>query len=274
MLKQFFPDPIQLAVAQALIASLMAVVMLLIARWADIHLEREILIALGRGVVQVVAVGAVLLLIFQWPGFVGYIVLLGMMLLAAKTAEKRAKGLPHALRVSFYGIALGGGVVILLMTWAGVIDTRLTSLIPVGSMIIANSMNTVSLALDRFQGELRAHIGHIETALALGASPKNAVAPYARAAVRASLIPRIDSLRSLGIVWIPGVMTGMLLAGNHPVHAALYQFVVMAMILTVSGLTSLVSTLLMVGQVFTPAEQLALAAPPPAPTSGRKGGRA
>jgi putative ABC transport system permease protein len=257
MLNQFFSDPVYLAAAQAVVAGIMALVMMGIASFSGIHLEKEIVIALLRGLVQVVAVGAILLYIFNGPEIVGFVILAGMMVLAAKTAEKRAKGLPGAFKVGFYGILIGAGSVIVLMTWAGVIDTKLTALIPIGSMIIANSMNSTSLALDRFQGEVRSHVGHIETALALGAAPKTAVRPYAQAAVKASLIPRIDSLRSLGIVWIPGVMTGMLLGGSQPVHAAFYQFVVMAMILTVSGLTSLVSTLLMAGYIFTPAEQLA-----------------
>ena len=258
MLNQLFSDPIALAAAQAGVAGVMALVMMLIARWAGIHLEKEIVIALLRGLVQVVAVGAVLLYIFRGPALLGFVVLALMAALAAKTAEKRAKGLPGAFRVGLYGILIGAGSVIVLMTWAGVIDTKLTALIPLGSMIIANSMNATSLSLDRFQGEVRAHVGHIEAALALGAPPQEAVRPYARAAVKASLIPRIDSLRSLGIVWIPGVMTGMLLGGSQPVHAAFYQFVVMAMILTVSGLTSLVSTLLMAANIFSRAEQLVL----------------
>ena len=256
MLNQFFSDPIALSAAQAVMAAFMAMGMMLIASWAGIHLEKEILIALLRGLVQVVAVGAILLYIFQGPVLFGFVILSGMMALAAKTAEKRAKGLPGAFRVGLYGIGIGAGSVIVLMTWAGVIDTKLTVLIPIGSMIIANSMNATSLALDRFQGEVRSHVGHIETALALGAPPKTAIRPYAQAAVRASLIPRIDSIRTLGIVWIPGVMAGMLLSGSHPVHAALYQFVVMAMILAVSGLTSLISTLLIARYIFTPAEQL------------------
>ncbi len=258
MLNQFFTDPISLSVAQALVAVFMAIGMMLIASWAGIHLEKEILIALVRGLVQVVAVGAILLYVFQGPTLIGFAILAGMMLLAAKTAEKRARGLPDAFRVGLYGIGVGAGSIIALMTWAGVIDTKLTVLIPIGSMIIANSMNATSLALDRFQGEVRTHVGHIETALALGAPPKTAIRPYAQAAVRASLIPRIDSLRSLGIVWIPGVMAGMLLGGSHPVHAALYQFVVMAMILAVSGLTSLITTLIIARRIFTPAEQLAI----------------
>ena len=94
------------------------------------------------------------------------------------------------------------------MTWAGVIDTAITSLIPVGSMIIANAMNTNGLALNRFRSEVLAHAGEIETALALGAAPEATVAATRRASIHSSLIPAIDNLRSLGIVWIPGLMTG------------------------------------------------------------------
>jgi putative ABC transport system permease protein len=74
----------------------------------------------------------------------------------------------------------------------------------------------------------------------------------------ASLIPAIDSLRSLGIVWIPGLMAGMLLSGARPVYAAIYQFVVLAMIFAASGLTSLVSTTLIRSHAFSTAEQLIL----------------
>jgi putative ABC transport system permease protein len=125
-------------------------------------------------------------------------------------------------------------------------------------MLIANAMNTNGLALNRFRSEVLAHAGEIETALALGAEPGNSVAPFTQASFEASLIPAIDSMRSLGIVWIPGLMAGMMLSGARPVYAAIYQFVVLAMIFAASGLTSLVSTLLIRGKVFTAAEQLLL----------------
>src|SRR5207245_7441022 len=98
----------------------------------------------------------------------------------------------------------------------------------------------------------------IETALALGAGPNQSVSSYVQASFEASLIPAIDSLRSLGIVWIPGLMAGMLLSGARPVYAAIYQFVVLAMIFAASGLTALASTLLIRSHAFPPAEQLVL----------------
>ena len=101
-------------------------------------------------------------------------------------------------------------------------------------------------------------MGQIEAYLALGADPATAVAPYVRAAVQASLIPKVDTMRALGIVWIPGVMTGMLLAGSHPVDAALYQFVIVGMIFAVGALASLISVLLISRRIFSSAVQLTL----------------
>ena len=119
-------------------------------------------------------------------------------------------------------------------------------------MIIANAMNTTALALDRFRSEVEAHTGLIEAGLALGAAPTAVVAPYEKAAIQASLIPSINNLRSLGIVWIPGLMAGMVLAGSDPVVAALYQFVVVALLFATAGITSLLCTLLVRRPPFRP----------------------
>src|SRR5712691_2106950 len=135
--------------------------------------------------------------------------------------DTRARGVPGSLRVSTVAITCGAGLVIAIMT-LGVIDTAITTLIPVGSMLIANAMNTNGLALNRFRSDVPAHIGEIETALALGADPRQSVAEYVQESFEASLIPAIDSLRSLGIVRIPGLMAGMLLSGSRPIYAAIY----------------------------------------------------
>ncbi len=119
-------------------------------------------------------------------------------------------------------------------------------------------MNTTALALDRFRAEVEAHTGQIEAGLALGAAPAAVVAPYVQAAVQASLIPSLNNLRSLGIVWIPGVMAGMVLAGSDPIVAAIYQFVVVAMLFATAGATALLCTRYVRSQAFSQAEQLTL----------------
>ncbi len=258
MLSGFFADTLQLGVAQAVISALLALAVVYLARRNEIHLERETAVALVRGFVQIVAVGSILVLVFRGPSWTSVFVLLFMMLAAAATSARRAQGISGGFVVSLYGIAGGAGVVIALMTVLGVIDSRMASLIPVGSMIIASAMNSVALALERFRSELAANVGLIEAGLALGAAPNRVVAPHVEAAVSAAMIPRIDTLRALGIVWIPGLMAGMVLAGSDPIYAAIYQFVVVAMIVAASGLSSVISTLLIRGRAFSAAEQLVI----------------
>jgi putative ABC transport system permease protein len=243
---------------QAGISAIAAFLVVMLARSRQIHLEKETSIALMRGLVQIIAVGSVLAILLRGPHWTGGIMLCAMIVAAGNISARRAKKMPGAFAVSTWAIACGAGSVIAIMTALRVIDTSITSLIPVGSMLIANAMNTNGLAMNRFRSDVLAHVGQIETALALGAEPRESVAPYVQASSEASLIPAIDSMRSLGIVWIPGLMAGMLLSGAKPLYASIYQFVVLAMIFAASGITSLVSMSLIRSKIFSTAEQLVL----------------
>lgn len=258
MLKHIFTSHIALGFAQAGIAAALALVILFLARRRGIHLESEIVVALVRGIAQISAVGFILVMLLKGPQWTSVIMLSIMMIVAASVSSRRVKTIPGAYEVSLYGIVTGAGVVITLMTLAGVIDWAITSLIPVGSMLIANSMNSNSLALERFRSEVTGHVGQIEAALSLGAPASTTVDPYVQNAFRASLIPALDNLKSLGIVWIPGLMAGMLLSGSPPIYAAIYQFVVIAMIFSASAITCLVSTTLVRKRAFSPNDQLVL----------------
>jgi putative ABC transport system permease protein len=258
VLATIFRDPLRLAAAQAAAAALAALAVALLARRRRIHVEADLAVALVRGLVQITIVGSVLLIMLRGPRALGVLALAAMIVAAAATSARRAKRIPGAFRVSLQAIATGAGSTIAAMTFLGVIDTAVTTLVPVGSMLIANAMNANGLALDRFRSEVTAHARHVETALALGAPPELSVAPYVHSSFQASLIPAIDSLRSLGIVWIPGLMTGMVLAGTPPVRAAIFQFVTIAMIFASSGLTCLVGTTLIRSRAFSEAEQLIL----------------
>jgi len=258
MLNPLFSDPLALRAVQAGCAALFALIVAWLASRSGIRLQRETVAALMRGSSQIVIVGLLLLLILRGAHWLSAFVLLAMMLAGAAIAAQRTRSIPGVLRVTIRSILLGSGIVIGSMAALGVIETAPATLIPVGSMLIANSMNTAALALDRFRAEVEAHSGQIEAGLALGAAPAVVVAPYVQAAVQASLIPSLNNLRSLGIVWIPGLMAGMVLAGSDPVTAAIYQFVVIAMLFATAGTTALLCTLFVRSHAFSGAEQLTL----------------
>ncbi len=256
MLPKLIHDRLLLGLAQAGIAAALALAVTLFARTRGIDLVKDASISLSRGISQIIVVGLILAVLLRAPWWTGPLLLLVMILAAAKTSSARAKGFPNALRISLYAIGFGAGTTILVMTVAGVIERSTASLVPIGSMLIANAMNANALALDRFRAELQSHVGEIEAALSLGAAPSVTVAPYAQGALRASMIPPVDNLRSLGIVWIPGVMAGMILSGSPALYASIYQFVVLAMILGSAGMTCIFGTYLMRREAFTKADQL------------------
>ncbi len=258
MVDHFFHTPITRGFVECALAALTALVVMLLAQRRGVGLLRELPLAQLRGIVQIVAVGAILAFLLHGPQWTALLVLTGMMLAAASIVRKRARQIPRAFVLALVSIVVGAGSVLLVMILLGIIPLRITMLVPVGSMVIAQTMNMQSIFLDRFRSEVIGHFGEVESALALGASPDVAVQPYLRAAYKASLIPSIDSIRSLGIVWIPGIMAGMVLSGASPVYAALYQFVVISTIFSAAALTCLTCSYLVTGRVFTANEQLLL----------------
>jgi len=261
-LLQDLQDPIvRQGLAQVGAATALAALVVLLSRRRGLELETELSVAFVRGFMQIVAVGLVIGLLLTVPLAWSAVILLGMVGGATWISRQRGEGLPGVTQVSFLAIIVGAGLVIVTMTWAGAIESTVRSLVPVGSLVIANAMKINSLALDRLKSELREKRQEIEVGLALGGPPQAVLARHLRTSVQASLIPVVDSLKSLGWVWIPGVMAGMILGGENPIYAALYQFVIMAMVFAAGGLTSMLTSLLMGRRVITEAEQLRRIAP-------------
>jgi len=245
-------------VAQAGGAIVLCLAVVILCRLFAVHVERETVISLVRGLVQMVLAGVILAMLLHGNLLVGALILLAMTVAAATTASRRAKEVKDALLLSFYAIVAGAGIVLAGMIATGTLSSDIAVLVPVGSMIIANAMNACAQSIERFRADVAAHVGQVEAGLALGADPAATVAPYVQSAVYASLLPRLDMLKSLGLVWIPGVMAGMMVSGASPTYAAIYQFTIVAMILAASGITGLVVTLLIRTRIFSPAAQLML----------------
>ncbi len=256
-----------MGLAQAVGAIALCAAVVALCRWQALRVEREAAVSMLRGLVQMIFVGMILALLLHGSLLVGSLILMMMTVAAAFTAARRLQGMDGALLLCFWSIAAGAGTVIAAMLATRSLRADISILVPVGSMIIANAMNACAQAAERFRAEILAHVGQIEAGLSLGAEPAVTVAPYLQSAVYASLLPRLDMLKSLGLVWIPGVMAGMMVSGASPVYAAIYQFVIVAMILAASGITGLVATVLMRSRVFSPGAQLALR---PVEASARK----
>lgn len=268
MLTNLIDHQVLVGFAQALAATVLVLFVVWICRRFDVNVWVETQISLIRGLLQMAIVGVLLAVLLKGNLLIGAIILLGMVVAAAVTASRRFKELHYAFEVSLISIGAGGGTAIAFMLLTRSLDPSIAVLVPVGSMIIANSMNACAQAIERFRSDVYSHVGQIEAALCLGAAPSRSAAPYVQAAVYASLLPRLDMLKSLGLVWIPGVMAGMMVSGSSPLYAGIYQFMIVVMILVASGISGMGVVALMQRHAFSSAGQLLLR-PVREPTLGR-----
>ncbi|MDH4247985.1 MAG: iron export ABC transporter permease subunit FetB [Deltaproteobacteria bacterium] len=223
-------------------------------------LSRLFLVAATRAMLQLGAVGLVIGWVFrQSEWYIILALLSGMALVAGYTGANRCGVRMPGLWLLFTGTM--GAVTALLMLYLTQLVLRLDTwdpryLVPLGGMLLGNVMTAASLSVERLASSLSKATGEVETLLALGAAPGRALERLRREAIHASLIPTLNTMLVVGVVTIPGMMTGQMLGGSPPMQAALYQMLILFSIAFASLLTATVTVYRIGQQFFTPAAQL------------------
>jgi putative ABC transport system permease protein len=222
-----------------------------------LDLEKDIGIAVVRSFVQLAAVGYVIDYIFGLESLGAVAVLLaGMVAFAGLTTARRAKEVPRALLVAVGAIGVAAVATLGALLLLQVVPPTARYLIPLGGMVIGNSMNTASLVLTRIRDDLAEQRLKVEAALALGATSRQAVAPVLRTALQRAMIPLIDSTKTTGVIFLPGAMVGMIIGGADPLEAARLQIVVLYMLLGSVSVAAILVGLLSYRSFFTSRHQL------------------
>ena len=224
---------------------------------ARLGMTRELVVAVVRAGVQLLAVGALLRLIFDHAGIPGSLAwITAMVLIAGRVSGDRGRGLPRSYAVAT--VAIGTGVVLTLgvLVAVGTVSTKPMVLLPIGGMIVNGAMQGTSLALARLRDEVTDGRRVLEARLALGLPSAEAFAPQTRRVLRAALVAPIDATKVVGLISLPGAMTGLIIAGVSPLLAIRYQIVVMYMLLGAWAVASMVTARLMRATLFDEAHRL------------------
>lgn len=225
--------------------------------WQKADLEGDIAIAVGRSFIQLIAVGYVIKLIFDQDRLVFVFVLLtAMVLFGAFTARRRARRVPGAFRPLLIALGVAAVATISLVVGLGIFDATPRFLVPVGGMVIGNSMTAAAIALNRLGDEMASQARQIEATLALGATSTEAAAPIVRRSLRSGMIALVDSTKTTGMVFFPGTMVGSLLSGASPTDAVRLQLILLWVLLGSVALAGLIAITLAYRNFFTPAHQL------------------
>lgn len=234
-----------------------------VSTWQKLGLEFQLAIATGRTVLQLLVVGYLLAVIFALKNpFAVLGVLLVMLTIATITARNRiSKKVPRVIPIvlgsMFFSTALT-----LCYTNVLIIQPRTwyepQYLIPLAGIVLGNAMNGAAIAGERLVSTINSSRLEIETHLSLGATPEQSVAAYRKDAVRAGLIPTLNQMMVVGVVTLPGIITGQLLSGIDPLNAASYQILIMLMLAFTCLITTVLVTQGLTRQFFNAQAQLQL----------------
>jgi len=233
---------IALDIWQLASAYLFILILLLIVRWRKIPREKEILISALRMTLQLVLVGYVLTYMFDHPSvWLTLAAVAAMEAFAIFNVYKRVKVKLTAplKRIVAFSMTVGTLGTLLYFDFIVVHFSPWFSpryFIPIAGMIIGNSMTGITLGIGTLAGGMKNRRHLVEAALMLGATPREAMRPIVNESFDAAILPTINSMVGMGIVFLPGMMTGQILSGTSPVTAIEYQIAVM---LGITGAVSL-----------------------------------
>jgi putative ABC transport system permease protein len=179
-----------------------------------------------------------------------------MIAVATWNAGKRGKGLRGIYAMICIAISTTGFVTLGLLLTLGIIPFSAQYIITLSGMTIGNAMVVSSLFLNGMKREVEAVREEVETLLALGASPRQAIHDSLKRSVKSSMIPTIDGMKTVGLVQLPGMMTGMIIAGASPLDAVRYQILIMFAFASSAALTSILLALMSYRLWFNEHEQL------------------
>ncbi|KAG8066986.1 hypothetical protein GUJ93_ZPchr0005g16324 [Zizania palustris] len=220
-------------------------------------LEGEMLYAIARAFVQLSVIGFVLQFIFTQKS-AAWILLayLFMVTVAGYTAGQRARHVPRGKYIACVSILAGTSVTMFLLVALRVFPFTPRYIIPVAGMMVGNAMTVTGVTMKKLREDVKIQRNVVETALALGATPRQATLQQVKRSLVIALSPVIDNAKTVGLIALPGAMTGLIMGGASPLEAIQLQIVVMNMLMGASTMSSILSTYLCWPAFFTNAFQL------------------
>jgi len=220
-------------------------------------LEGEMLYAIARAFLQLSVIGFVLQFIFTQKNALWILLAyLFMVTVAGYTAGQRAKQVPRGKYIACVSILVGTAITMFLLVVLNVFPFTPRYIIPVAGMMVGNAMTVTGVTMKKLREDVKIQRNLVETALALGATPRQATLQQVKRSLVIALSPVIDNAKTVGLIALPGAMTGLIMGGASPLEAIQLQIVVMNMLMGASTVSSILSTYLCWPAFFTKAFQL------------------
>ncbi|KTW22882.1 membrane protein [Staphylococcus xylosus] len=223
-----------------------------------LHIIKDLLVATLRAVVQLVILGYLLHFIFgvnqKWLLLI--FVLIIIINASWNTISRASPVMHHVFWISFMSIFVAVALPLVGVILTGAIQFKPNEVIPIAGMLGSNGLIAINLAYQNLDKEFVKEMSQIEAKLALGATPKLSSKATIRNSIKTAIVPTIDSVKTYGIVSIPGMMTGLILGGVAPLEAVKFQLMVVFIHTTATIMSALIATYLSYKQFFNHRDQL------------------
>lgn len=230
---------------------------LLIVYKEKLGLGKDILISVFRAVIQLFAVGYLLGYVFKLNNVIVTLALVLVIIFNASfNAGKRSEGISNAFKISFIAIFTATSLTLLVLILSGSVLFIPSQVIPITGMIASNSMIAIGIAYRNLNAKFTDQRQQVLEKLALGADLKQASVSIVRDSIRAGMSPTIDSAKTIGIVSLPGMMSGLMFAGVDPTRAIKYQIMVTFMLLSTTSIASVIASYMAYKEFYNERKQL------------------
>ena len=239
------------------ITLIFVIIPLILSKTLKLGLEKDTIIATVRSIIQLLAVGYLLQFVFDSENRI-YIFLMIVLMIGAATNNARKKGVSISgitwklvLTFSFVEILTQS-----ILLGLDITPPTAQYIIPISGMVIGNAMVLGILFLNRFTAEMESRQEETELILSLGGTPKQAIHSQLITSIKASTIPTIETQKTIGLVQLPGMMSGQIIAGADPVQAVMFQLLILFLLLTTAVVTSIMLGYLSYPTLFNKRMQL------------------
>lgn len=240
-----------------LLSTALLLIAILVAYKEKLGLGNDILIAGVRALVQLFIIGYVLEYIFAVDNFfLTLIMVLFMVFNASFNAHKRSEGIPNSLVISLTSIGAGTAITLTILVFSGSIDWIPSQIVPITGMIASNAMVAIGLTFRSLNSKFTDQRQQVLEKLALGATERQASATVISESVKTGMAPSIDSTKTVGLVSLPGMMSGLIFAGVSPTVAIRYQIVIMFMLISVTSISSILASYMAYRNFYNEQKQL------------------
>lgn len=240
------------------LTALLLVIPIIISYKEGLHIIKDLIVATLRAVVQLIILGFLLHYIFKINDKWLLVLCVFVIIVNASwnTISRSSPVMHHVFLISFVAIFVGTALPLAGTIATGAIQFTANEVIPIGGMLANNGLIAINLAYQNLDRAFVQDGTNIESKLSLAATPKLASKGAIRESIRLAIVPTIDSVKTYGLVSIPGMMTGLIIGGVPPLQAIKFQLLVVFIHTTATIMSDLIATYLSYGQFFNARHQL------------------